>query len=221
MAELGNKPFGRAGLMKYLAELDAELVKAGREHVVDLLMIGGSAITSMWDSRLTHDADVVNQAIPSDVVDAIAVVGLRNDIGRGWLNDEPRLHNTPVPTGPVALVYRGRVINVTRPEATYLLASKLNAARMRDRTDAIRLAMHLGVHTERDLFNHLATSQFVVEKPKVRDVKMFVWTIADDVDKLLAYRAHSEYLESIDDDELRSLLKKAARIRMVRRADED
>ena len=115
--------------------LDAKL--AHRPTPIDLLVVGGAAISFQWNpDRRTRDVDVVDP-LPEDVVAAVAAVAAETEgVSAHWLNDGAMVTR---PTGAVpgkpAVIYSGSILTVAAASAEYVLAMKVTAGRNVDRAD--------------------------------------------------------------------------------------
>ena len=114
------------------AALDSKLPP--RAVPVDLLLVGGAAISFQWNpDRLTRDVDVVDP-LPEDVVAAVAAD--TEGLSTHWLNDGAMVARPlgSIPRSPT-VVYAGSALTVSTAGAPYVLAMKVTAGRNADRAD--------------------------------------------------------------------------------------
>jgi len=104
-------------IAELFAALDSKL--APRPIPIDLLVVGGAAISFRWNTnRLTRDVDVVDP-LPEDVVAAVAAVAAETEgVSAHWLNDGAMVARPPGDgPGTPAVVYSGSALTVATPVA--------------------------------------------------------------------------------------------------------
>lgn len=141
-------------LRELLGELDREI---GGGQPVDILLVGGAALSLRWNYRGTGDVDFINDGLPAEFWRAVVAVGRRNRLPEDWMNDAAKI-NTPNPaTLPPDedLYYEGENIRVMVPCPEFLLATKLYSARERDIDDCIFLLLQTNITTEDDILDLL------------------------------------------------------------------
>lgn len=126
---------GRADLLSLLLELADELAVRGASATV--FVVGGAAMSIAFDARRsTHDIDAAFE--PSrEVREAAAVVAGRHNLDEGWLNDGAKGFMPGNDPG-ASLAVDTPSLRVELASAQYLLAMKIQAARVEQDFDDIR-----------------------------------------------------------------------------------
>ena len=150
-ADAGEAVFDHKQLLVYLAEVDSEL-PTGEQ--VQIAVIGGAAVTSLRDDRVTDDVDVISEGMPQVLRDAAARVAARHALRGDWINDAAK-SGLPDLDPQLETIYRGEHLTVYRAGPKYLLATKLRAGRPVDIEDAAHLAIVAGITTREGMLDLL------------------------------------------------------------------
>ena len=172
----GGRSLTREQITALLHELSGELAARGVQG--QLFLVGGAAIALAYDTRrMTGDLDGVFQ--PKQVVyDAAKRVAARHpDLPEDWLNDAVMglLPPGAPRTGEVVIDEPG--LRVCTPPAEYLLALKVQAARVGRDQDDIRFLAHLvGARTADDVLTiaeHIIGADTLLPKAQFMVQEMF------------------------------------------------
>ena len=141
-------PLYRDDFLRLLEEVDGRLPEG---QVIPITIVGGAAITIIWDDRGSYDVDYMSRLFPEDVHLAAEAVALKRGLPRGWMNHA--VQEVPLPQIPQeeTKVFEGNRMHVYVPGPDFLLAMKLLAARPRDFNDALLLMEARGLKTPEQL----------------------------------------------------------------------
>jgi len=123
--------------------------------MIELLIIGGAAMALAHGDRATLDIDVISDYLPTAYRQAAEDISHTHQIRRDWLNDAGKGFAPTMNSEPHEVVFAGERLVVMTPPATYLLATKLRAAREQDVPDVLRLMRLSGRTSERELLDLL------------------------------------------------------------------
>ena len=125
-----------------LAEVDEVLGPKTPPGIMYVLyVVGGVAIGSIFDGRLTQDVDVATQEIPPQVLEAARIVARRHRMADNWINNQAaQLIEADLPTNYFETVYEGSALLVRTANPRTLLALKLMSGRGKDIQDILDLA---------------------------------------------------------------------------------
>ena len=140
---LSDEYFTKGNLDRYLKELAKEFRKRnGKSVPAELVLIGGASVVINYGFReMTYDMDALINAA-SSMKEAIAIVGDRNGLPSGWLNEDfKKTESYSKKIVQHSKYYRAfyGVLNVRTVTGEYLVAMKLRSGRQYkyDRSDVI------------------------------------------------------------------------------------
>lgn len=141
-------PLYRDDFLRLLEEVDSRLPDG---QVIPITIVGGAAITIIWDDRGSYDVDYMSRLFPEDVYLASEAVAIKRGLPRGWMNHA--VQEVPLPQIPQeeTKVFAGKRMHVYVPGPEFLLAMKLLAARPRDFDDSLLLMQASGLETSEHL----------------------------------------------------------------------
>lgn len=127
----------REQLESLFDELASELQRLG--IAADIVMVGGSWM--LWHSQRSATRDVDSaRRFDTDLTEAIAVVGARHDMSKGWLNDAAAAY---WPAGAsfdeCEIVHQRGTLVVRTPSSDVIFLMKLYRASPQDRDDMITI----------------------------------------------------------------------------------
>ena len=132
-----------ASLLRLFAEVDEEVGERVGEH---LLIVGGAALIFAGMERGTVDVDSISRLASGPLVEAIEKVGRRHNLPPHWFNDGALVFaSEDLSLCDPRPVFEGRNIRVLIPDLTFLLATKLRSARLKDQEDALWLMEQTGI----------------------------------------------------------------------------
>ena len=155
MSDAAQRPgrlFTKTELLGFFAELDVELPRG--EHV-QIAAIGGAAVMFLMEGfpiRMTDDVDVISEGMPKALEEAAARVSRRHGLRLDWINDAAK-GGLPHLNPDVEPIFVGERLVVYRASLQYVLATKLQAGRPIDVSDATDLAIVGGITAEEDLLD--------------------------------------------------------------------
>ena len=76
-------PLYRDDFLRLLEEVDGRLPEG---QVIPITIVGGAAITIIWDDRGSYDVDYMSRLFPEDVHLAAEAVAIKRGLPRGWMN---------------------------------------------------------------------------------------------------------------------------------------
>lgn len=188
-------PFTKENLDQCLKELAKEFRRrCGKSMPAEIILIGGASIVVNYGFReMTYDMDALINAA-SSMKDAINIVGDRNGLPAGWLNDDFR--KTKSYTDKIirfSKYYKTfyGVLNVRTVTGEYLVAMKLRAGRAYkyDRSDVI------GILWEHEKSEDPLTLERI--QSAVRDLYGTYDVIARDVQKFIEKAVQDGNYESM------------------------
>ncbi|MGV8846076.1 DUF6036 family nucleotidyltransferase [Tessaracoccus sp.] len=169
-----GQQFTREQILALLTELGADL--ASSDIRAELFVVGGAALTMAYNTRrMTHDVDGAYEP-KAEVTAAAKRVARRHDLPEGWLNDAVKSYLPPGPVPVARTVLDVPGVQVYVPSPDYLLALKVQSARVDRDPDDIRFlatlcrastADEILAITERVMGGHTtlpAKSRFMIEE---------------------------------------------------------
>lgn len=141
----------------YLADLGQALGNLSVQQPIRILMVGGAFMLTQVGSRpATKDIDILLQDMPDPTASslyrpfqsAVQTVAARHGLPSNWINDvigDALRNYGPPPQGTVWRVFGPLEVSV--PNADYILALKILAGRPLDITDARVLCQKQGIST--------------------------------------------------------------------------
>jgi len=140
-------------ILSYFEEINKRLA-ANNQHG-EIVLTGGAALTLVFNARdSTHDIDAIFRPV-SDMREIIRNMAIEHNLPMDWLNDMVK----PFVTDKLTIVLHTEYTNlkIYSVDAESLLAMKLTAARFgsSDMDDSIFLMNHLGIKTDREVFDIL------------------------------------------------------------------
>lgn len=149
-----------------------------------LYVIGGVAMGSVFDARMTQDIDVATEAIPADVMRAAEIVAERHDMSATWINNQAaEFTNLDLPLEAFDVLYAGECLMVRGAKPEYLLAMKVMSGRGKDLQDIIDLAEATGIVTRDSLVS--LCDQVYSHTPSYSLETTWVQSICDDIASML------------------------------------
>lgn len=140
---MSDHPFTKDSLDQYLKELAKEFRKRnGKAIPAEITLIGGASVVINYGFReMTYDMDAIMDAA-SSIRDAIAFVGDKYGLPRGWINDDFMKTDSYTPQiVRHSKYYRtfSNIMTVRTVTGEYLIAMKLRSGRQYkyDRSDVI------------------------------------------------------------------------------------
>ena len=172
-------------MMSLVEEVD-EVLKAetppGIMYV--LYVVGGVAMGTVFDTRMTQDIDVATEAIPADVMRAAEIVAERHDMSETWINNQAaEFTNLDLPLEAFDVLYAGECLMVRGAKPEYLLAMKVMSGRGKDLQDIIDLAEATGVVTRDSLVS--LCDQVYSHTPSYSLETTWVQSICEDIASIL------------------------------------
>lgn len=150
-----GRELDRDGWIRVLLDLDTACVQRDLDEIT-LLVIGGAAMALAHGDRSTTDLDVLNEHLPQPYRQAAEAVAEIHGLRADWLNDGGKgFAPTLISSEPHHIVFAGTLLQVVTPPATYLLATKLRAAREQDLIDVHKLMRLTRRTSESDLLGLL------------------------------------------------------------------
>ena len=147
-----HRAFGHADLLRYLAEVDAEM---GRRHPglqVEIVVVGGAVMVGRIAGRYTLDVDVISEGMTREFRRVVQIVAERHNLRPDWINDAAKLKTVAVPTSLEDLC-EGTYLRVSSAGPRYILAMKLVSAREFDLPDCVHLIRELEVKSSDELLD--------------------------------------------------------------------
>ena len=192
---LYDKPFTKGNLDQYLKELAKEFRKHnGKSMPAEIILIGGASVIINYGFReMTYDMDALINAA-SSMKDAINIVGDRNGLPTGWLNDEFRKTESYTEKMIQYSKYYKTFysfLNVRTVTGEYLVAMKLRAGReyKYDRSDVI------GILWEQEKFGDPLTMDRI--KKAVEELYGTYDVLSPDVQKFIELAIQEGNYESV------------------------
>lgn len=140
---MSDQPITKESLNRYLKELAKEFRKRnGTSSPAEITLIGGASVVINYGFReTTYDMDAIMQAA-SSIRDAIAFIGDKYGLPKGWINDDFTKTDSYTPRiVRYSRYYRtfSNILMVRTVTAEYLAAMKLKSGRQYkyDRSDVI------------------------------------------------------------------------------------
>ena len=142
-------------ILACLNEVDAELPEG---PAIEIIVIGGAALSLRHPGRATQDFDIITDQLPGELLIAAAVVAERRNLALDWLNNAAADLIMPDLDPQLETVYRGNRLTVYSPGPQYLLATKLIAGRDADIDDAVNLARETGITSTQGMLELLSSA---------------------------------------------------------------
>ena len=142
----------KAQIKRCLDELNEELGSSGVKG--EICLYGGAVMCLVYDARpATRDVDAIFKPT-HEIREAIKRIAKANGLREDWLNDAVKGY---VVTHPQRILFNLSNLKVYVPEADYLLAMKVLAARVEatDKADVQFLIKFLGINTPDEVFSIL------------------------------------------------------------------
>ena len=137
--------FGRADLLRYLAEVDVELGRRYPGVQIEIVVVGGAVMVGRIAGRYTLDVDVISEGMTREFREVVRIVAERHNLRPDWINDAAKLKTVAVPTSLEDL-YGGTHLQVSSAGPRYVLAMKLVSAREFEVADCAYLIRELDIY---------------------------------------------------------------------------
>ena len=173
-------------MMSLVEEVDEVLKGEAPPGVMYVLyVVGGVAMGSVVDARMTQDLDIATEGIPAEVLRAAEIVAKRHGISSTWINNQAaEFIDIDLPLEAFDVLYAGECLLVRGAKPEYLLAMKVMSGRGKDLQDIIDLAEATGIAT-RDALVDLCDQVFS-HTPSYSLEAAWMESICDDIASLLA-----------------------------------
>ena len=171
-----------------LDEIDSLLRPDTPQGVLYVLyVIGGVAMSAVFDGRLTQDIDVATADIPPQVLDAAATVAYRHNMPANWINNQAsEFLDVDLPTTAFDTLYEGRCLLVRGAKPESLLALKLMSGRGKNVQDILDLAEATGIRSHDGLME--LCDEVFADTPSYQFEREWVSSVSRDISRLLSQK---------------------------------